>query len=187
MNRDKWTIYHNFSKMYDNFIEEICESGDAEKLDILVWMNRYGEECQPNEAFECKVIRHIKYPDMCIIGGEVGENSSQKGGDYIDEALYLCERNFTHQSKTSNKEKGFTLMGLTTLSGKPLMCCVISKGVKWCSETESQIDFTINSCGSSDNQQEFIENNLEHGKTFFEPVTSKRFFLEVQLVCLKTK
>ena len=78
-------------------------------------------------------------------------------------------------------------MELTIISGKSLICCVILKGVKHCSETETGINFTINSCGSSDNQKEFIENNLEHGKTFFEPVTSKRFFLEVQLVCLKTK
>ena len=64
-------------------------------------------------------------------------------------------------------------MGLTTLSGKPLMRFVICKGVKYYTDTETRIDFTINSFGSSDNQQEFIENNLEYRKTSFKPLTGK--------------
>ena len=64
-------------------------------------------------------------------------------------------------------------MGLPILSNKTLMCCVIFKGIKFCSETETGIDFTINSRGSSNNQQEFIENNLKHRKDVFELLTSK--------------
>ena len=72
---------------------------------------------------------------MCIVGNEVGGNTSQKGDGHIGSTLRLCERNVTPQSKTSNKDKRFTLMGLTTLTGKPLMCCVIFKGVKCCVDT----------------------------------------------------
>ena len=64
-------------------------------------------------------------------------------------------------------------MGLTTLSGKPLMSFVICKGVKYYTDTETRIDFTINSVGSSDNQQDFIENNLEYRKASFKPLTGK--------------
>ena len=64
-------------------------------------------------------------------------------------------------------------MELTIISGKSLICCVILKGVKHCSETETGINFTINSCGSSDNQEDFIENNFEHGKASFESLTGK--------------
>ena len=91
-------------------------------------MDRNGKECQPIEAFGCKVTHRIKHPDMCIVGDEVGGNTSQKGDSHIGGILHLCERNFTPQSKTSNKDKRFTSMGLTTLTGKPLMCCVIFKG-----------------------------------------------------------
>ena len=67
------------------------------------------------------------------------------------------------------------------------MGCVIFKGAKCCSEIDTGIAFTINRCGSFDNQQEFIENNLEHGKASLEPLTGKsKNFLEVQFVCLKT-
>ena len=88
---------------------------------------------------------------MCIVGDEVGGNSSHKGDGHIGGTLHLWERNFTPQSKTSNKDKCFTLMGLTTLTGKPLMCCVIFKGKKYCSRTENEIDFTVKINNNSDN------------------------------------
>lgn len=69
--------------MHDHVIEERYDIGVAEKLDSLVWMNRDGEKCQPIQAFGCKVTHRIKHPDMCIIGDEVGGNSSQKGDGHI--------------------------------------------------------------------------------------------------------
>ena len=125
---------------------------------------------------------------MCIVGDEVGEDSIQKGDGHIGGTLHVCERKFTHQYTTSKKEKDSTLMGVKTLPGKPLIYCVIFKGVKCYSEIETGIGVAINSFGSSDNQQEFIENNLKRGKTPFEPLTCKgNNFLDVQLVYLKTK
>ena len=56
----------------------------------------------------------------------------------------------------SNKDKRFTLMGLTALTGKPLMYCVIFKGKRCCSQTENRIDFTVKVNNNSNNQQEFI-------------------------------
>ena len=76
--------------MYDHVIEEIREADVTEKLDSPVLMNRDGEECQPGEAFGRKVSHHIKYPYMCIIGDEVGGNSSQKGDSHIDGTLHVC-------------------------------------------------------------------------------------------------
>ena len=73
---------------------------------------------------------------MCIVGDEVGGNSSQKGDGHVGGTLHVYERIFTSQSKTSNKDKRFRLIGLTKLTGKPLMCCVIFKGKKCCSQTE---------------------------------------------------
>ena len=65
---------------------------------------------------------------MCIVGDEVRGNSSQKGDGRIGGTLYVCERNFTPQSKISNKDKCFTLRGLTTFTYNCLMCCEIFKG-----------------------------------------------------------
>ena len=56
---------------------------------------------------------------MCIIGDEVGGNPSQRGDGYIDGTLRVCKINFNPKSKTLNKEKRFTLIGLKKLSDKP--------------------------------------------------------------------
>ena len=52
-------------------------------------------------------------------------------------------------------------MGLTTLTGKPLMCCVIFKGVKYCVDTETRIDFTVKVNSISNTQEELFKNNLK--------------------------
>ena len=64
-------------------------------------------------------------------------------------------------------------MVLELLSEKPLMCYIIFKGVKYYSETETGIDFTTNSRGSSENQEECFNNNLEQGKDSVETLTGK--------------
>ena len=56
---------------------------------------------------------------MCIIGDEVGGNPSQRGDGYIDGTLHVCKINFNPKSKTLNKEKRFTLIGLKKNSDKP--------------------------------------------------------------------
>ena len=45
MDRDNWTTYRNFSNIYDHVIEEICDTGVAEKLDSPMWMDGDGKEC----------------------------------------------------------------------------------------------------------------------------------------------
>ena len=64
-------------------------------------------------------------------------------------------------------------MGLTTLIGKPLMCCVIFKGVKCCSETETGIDFTVKLNSNSNTKEELFKNNFEDEIASFEPLTGK--------------
>ena len=108
-----------------------------------MWINRDREEFQHIEDFGCKVTHCIKHPDMCIVGGGVGGNSSQRGDGRIGGTLHVCKRNVTPQSKTFDKDKNFTLMGLTTLTSKRLMCCLIFNCVKCFSQTKIGIDFTI--------------------------------------------
>ena len=80
---------------------------------------------------------------MCIVGDEVGGNPSQRGDGHIGCTSHLCERNHIPQSKTFKKDKRFTVIGLTILTGKLLICCVIFKGVKYCVDLETGIDFTV--------------------------------------------
>ena len=95
MDRDNWTTYRNFSNMYDNVIEDMCNTGVAEKLDSPMWMNRDGEKCQHIEAFGCKVTFRMKHSDISIVGDEVGGNYNQKGDDHISGTLHLYEKNYS--------------------------------------------------------------------------------------------
>ena len=74
----------------------MCEAGVPEKLDSPGWTNRDGKNCPPSEVFNYKVTDHINYLDMCIVGDEVGGNSSQKCDHHISEILHVYERNFTY-------------------------------------------------------------------------------------------
>ena len=67
---------------------------------------------------------------MYIIGDEVRGNTSQKDDGHIGGTSNLYERNHIVQSKMSNKDKRFTLIGLTILTGKLLMWCAFFKGAK---------------------------------------------------------
>ena len=64
-------------------------------------------------------------------------------------------------------------MGLTTLTGKLLMCCIIFKGVKCCVDTETGIDFTVKVNSISITQQDLFKNNFEGEIASFEPSTGK--------------
>ena len=66
-------------------------------------------------------------------------------------------------------------MRLTTLTCKPLMCCVIFKGVKFCSETETGIYFTIKVNCISNFQQDLFKNNFEDEIASFNPLTGKKY------------
>ena len=64
-------------------------------------------------------------------------------------------------------------MGLTTLTGKPLMCYVIFKGVKCYVDTKTVIDFTVKVNSISNTQQDLFKNNFEDEIVSFEPLTGK--------------
>ena len=47
---------------------------------------------EPHEAFGCKIMNNIKYPDLGIAGDEIGRNSNQKGNGCISGTLHACEK-----------------------------------------------------------------------------------------------
>ena len=71
LDRQNWTTYRNFKHMYKHVIDEMVHAGIAKKLEVPIWMDRYGNECSQDEALGCKVTHHITRPDMCVMGDEV--------------------------------------------------------------------------------------------------------------------
>ena len=122
MDRNSWSTYANFSQMYDGLINKFVDVGVAIEREFPVWMYRNGNIVDEDKEFGCKVTHDIIRPDHIIVMDEVGGNTSQKGYVQIGGELMLCETGKTPQRKISVKSKHYTCLGLTALSGEPVMC-----------------------------------------------------------------
>ena len=63
-----------------------------------------------------------------------------KGDGHAGGELLLCASGTIPQQKISTRDKHFTLMPLTLLTGDPLMCILIISGKKPSAATEMEID-----------------------------------------------
>ena len=68
--------------------------------------------------------------------------------------------------KSSKKEKHFTLLGLTTFAGSPLMCVVIIQGKSCIPEVETGIDTSVEEYVGSYDDIYFMKKNKGPGKAF---------------------
>ena len=165
LDRSNWSTYANFKDMYDHNIEEMEEAGVAKRRDIPVWMDRTGNVCDESEAVGCKVTHDLIHPEMCVVGDEVGGNLNMAGDGHVGGERYLCEKNSVPQQKTSTKDKHFTLLPLTLLTGQPLMCILIIAGKKHDALTEMGINSSAEMIGK-EGDADFFENNSGHGKLY---------------------
>ena len=147
LDRASWSTYANFADMYSHIIDEMVDAKLAVKLETPVWKDRAGNVCMEKDALGCKVTHDILRPDMCIVGDEVGGNISMKGDGHAGGELYLCAKGTIPQKKVSNKDKHFTLMGLTSLDGAPVMCVLIITGKRAKAMTELGIDPLVEMIG----------------------------------------
>ena len=56
----------------------MIKSGVKKELIEPIWTDRNGCECKKEASYGRKVNHTITYPEMCIVGNEVGANTSQK-------------------------------------------------------------------------------------------------------------
>ena len=78
---------------------------------------------------------------------------------------FIVEKGTVPQKKSSTKEKHFTLMGLTALSGEPVMCVVIFAGESRNLEMEMGVDMFVDAVGEVSDKM-FYKNNMGKGKLF---------------------
>ena len=130
LDRSSWSTYTNFNHMYSKIVEEMEDAGVAKRLPEPVWMDREGEIVGEEHAFGCKVTHRIIHPEMVIVFDELGGNISQKGDGHVGGQLLLCEKGETPQIKVSTRDKHYTVLGLTSLTGHPVMCVIIFTGKK---------------------------------------------------------
>ena len=114
-------------------IEDILvnDSMIARKLDKPVWMNIEGDVVKKEEdAYGCKVEIALERLDMAIVFDEVGCNLSQECDNAKGGQKYLTGVNDQAYFSCATKHSHFTVLGLTTLDGNPLMCVIIMSGKK---------------------------------------------------------
>ena len=151
--------------MYNHIIEELVNAGVAERLDEPVWMDRKGNPCLEEEAHGCKVHHRIIRPDLCFCGDEVGGNISMKGDGYNGGEKLVGERGTISQQKTSTRNRKFTMIGLTSFDGEPVMCVLILEGKLPNGSIEAGIDITVHPDGTT-TDSDFIIKNCGKGKYF---------------------
>ena len=165
LNRQKWTTYANFVDMYKHTYQEMIEAGVAKKLTEPTWMDADGRICRESEAFGCKVTHHLIHPDMCICGDEVGGNLCIKLDGHVGGELLLTAPGKVPQKKASSKNRRFSMIGLTALTGEPVMCILIIAGKKPNATIEAGVDIRINPVGNPKSRN-FLHQNSGPGKYF---------------------
>ena len=165
LNRAEWSTYHNFDDMYRHIYEEMELSGVAKRRDEPVWMDRDGNIVEEVNAHGCKVTHDFIRPDMCLVRDEVGGNINMTGDGHQGGQLLLCPKGTIPQQKISTRDKHFTLMGLTLLSGDPVMCILIIAGKKPSALVELGINNDATMVGK-EGDEDFFENNCGKDKLF---------------------
>ena len=103
----------------------MVDAGSAVELDNTIWINRTGEECNDDEAYQCKVTHIIIHSDMCIYGDDMGVILSMKGDGNEGGKLLYGERGCVTQENASTRSRKFSIIGFTALTGDPVMCVFI--------------------------------------------------------------
>ena len=80
---------------------------------------------------------------MCLVTDQVGGNISQKGDGLIGGELLLTEPGQVAQQTTLTKDKHYTLLGLTLLTGQHLVCVLIMVGDTPKIEVKTDIDICV--------------------------------------------
>jgi hypothetical protein len=160
--RAKWSIYHNFSQMYDNIYDTMVEAGVDKKLDEPIWVNNNGIETDEKDAFGRMAAHALCHPDYVVFVDEVGCNTSQEGdGAHGDKKKIVGRGTVPKESATTN-DNHFTLLGFTSATGEPVMCRVIIEGSKLQPEIVTGMDiFAKMIRNESDN--DYIRNNTGPG------------------------
>lgn len=99
-------------------------------------------------------------------GRKAESNISQLGDRHIAGKKYCCEKGYSApQNKSTINDWYFTLLGFTTLRGKPILCVVIVASVTEAYEVETGIDSNAPVI-SDPNDGEHFEQNTGKGKFF---------------------
>ena len=141
--------------MYDHTSDDMVNTNVAELCDVPVWIDKDGKEVKEEDAFDCKVTHCFTRPDYCFVIDDVGGNINQIGNENVGGQLQMCEVVTTLQQKVNSRDKHYTLLGITALTGEPVMCIVIFSGKRHNPLWETGLDLEAETIGSTDDDDFF--------------------------------
>ena len=96
--------------------------------------------------------------------------------------MQLCERGCAPQQKVSLKDKHYTVLGPTALTGEPVMCVVIFSGKKKNVLWELGLDLEAETEGDV-RDDDFVQKNSGKGKLFLMGAICKYKGKDVPCLC----
>jgi hypothetical protein len=171
LDRSKWTKYRNFKQMYDDVENEMIEAGVAVQLDSPIWMDEQGNSVPESQSKGFKVKVKLTRPDMCIVMDEVGSNLSMMKDGHAGGEKFVVGKGKEAKLKATKRDKRFTCLGLTLLSGEPLMCVILVDSTKEDLLIKTGVDFNSKEIENSVESQvqdeyDYLINNLGKGKQY---------------------
>jgi hypothetical protein len=124
--RAEWSTEPQIRQMYRAIYANMGDAGIARKLDTPVLMNANGEVVtDPKDALGLPCEYEMIHPDHLIFFDETGCNTNQKKDGHKGGQKFVCGRNMTPKQQAATRDKHFTVLGLTTGTGEPVLCVVI--------------------------------------------------------------
>ena len=112
--------------MYDSIEKVLIEAKAMTMLEDLEWQDKDGNRVEfESDAYGWKGSSKNSWPDMVLLGDEVGVYIDMAGDAHIEGEKLLCEKGCIAQIKATKKAKHFTVIGITNLLGEPICCIVI--------------------------------------------------------------
>jgi hypothetical protein len=180
--RADWSTETKLRQMYDAIYQNLCDARVARRLDEAVFQNMNGETVDnpeekylfdidsnaPEQPLGLPCEHEIVNPDYLLFFDETGCNTNQKKDGHNGGEKYVCGRGMRPKQIASNRDRHFTVLGLTAASGDPVLCVVIfaseRKGVA--ASWAEGIDLTVDPVKDEDGAVLLEKVNFGEGKYF---------------------
>ena len=136
--------------------------------------------------YDYNMAHEITNPEYCVIMDEVDGNVHQTGDGDVGTEVYLREKGRIPQEKISKNNTHFMLLGLTLLSGQPLMYVMVAVGKHHNAMVELGVDPFAEDI-RDDNDTDNSMNNKEPGKQFSRDPTYYIGNKAVPYICAQNK
>jgi hypothetical protein len=125
--RADWSTYGQFEDMYTQVYQRWLDEGYAEVIGEPEFQDLNGGRVEPGspDAYGSAVQYRLKYPELIVVGDEVGTNTDQSKEKHVGGERLICAVNEQPNISCTTDDCHFTTIGFTALTGEPVMVVII--------------------------------------------------------------